>query len=244
MPPLADALIPDSVRYAVRRRRHRGEQRYCPVCDSQLSSFRSAGEPPRADAECPVCDAMERHRMIALLLNELSAQRDGRKWRQVLHVAPHLELGRFVARRSERYVAGSLAPRRRESRIDVTALPFADGSFDLIVCSHVLEHVPDDDAALGELHRVLAADGQLLLLVPIVGESTFEDPTVVSEAERLRVFGQADHVRVCGDDYHERIERAGFRVRRMDAVEIFTAARMKSHGGLGSDCLFFCRRMR
>ena len=244
MSPLVDALIPDFVRYAVRRRRHRGSACYCSVCNSRLAAFRAAGEPKRPNAECPVCDAMERHRMIALMLDDLLSQRGGKRWVHALHVAPHLELGRFLAHRCRRVVAGSLAPRRGEQTIDVTDLGFPDDAFDLVLCSHVLEHVPDDKSALAELHRVLAPNGMALLLVPIGAEVTFEDPTVVSEADRLKVFGQADHVRLCGNDYLERIAEAGFDVRRVDAVEIFRQPRMKSHGGLGSDCLFFCRKLR
>jgi SAM-dependent methyltransferase len=45
-------------------------------------------------------------------------------------------------------------------------LPFAAGSFDLAVCAEVLEHIPDDAAALSEIHRVLAPGGALALSVP------------------------------------------------------------------------------
>jgi SAM-dependent methyltransferase len=45
-------------------------------------------------------------------------------------------------------------------------LPFADGSFDLITCLDVIEHIPDDVGALRELRRVIANDGQLIVTVP------------------------------------------------------------------------------
>ncbi len=47
---------------------------------------------------------------------------------------------------------------------DVTALPFADGSFDGITCGYVLEHVPDPPQGLSELARVLRPGGRMLLL--------------------------------------------------------------------------------
>jgi SAM-dependent methyltransferase len=49
---------------------------------------------------------------------------------------------------------------------DVTAMPFADGSFDLAVCAEVLEHVDDDEAGARELARVLAPGGRLAGSVP------------------------------------------------------------------------------
>ncbi len=49
---------------------------------------------------------------------------------------------------------------------DAVQLPFADASFDRIIASEVLEHVPDDRAAIAELARVLAPGGQLAVTVP------------------------------------------------------------------------------
>jgi len=56
----------------------------------------------------------------------------------------------------------------RVSPGSVTALPFADGSFDRALCLDVLEHLPYEDqpGALGELHRVLKNGGELLVSVP------------------------------------------------------------------------------
>lgn len=50
---------------------------------------------------------------------------------------------------------------------DVERLPFPDESFDKILCSHVLEHVLDDRAVLGEVRRLLAPDGRAILAVPL-----------------------------------------------------------------------------
>jgi SAM-dependent methyltransferase len=47
-------------------------------------------------------------------------------------------------------------------------LPFEDGSVDLVFSLHTLEHIPDYLFALGEIHRVLAHDGELLLKLPYV----------------------------------------------------------------------------
>ena len=99
-------------------------------------------------------------------------------------------------------------------RADLLALPWRDRSFGAVICSHVLEHVADAGRALAELHRVLAPGGWALLQSPVDSTRavTFEDPSVTSPAERERVFGQRDHVRIFGRDYPGWLARAGFRV--------------------------------
>jgi SAM-dependent methyltransferase len=56
--------------------------------------------------------------------------------------------------------------RHRDLQASLTRLPFASGSFDAVLCSEVLEHIPDDEAAVAELSRVLARGGLLLVSVP------------------------------------------------------------------------------
>ena len=49
---------------------------------------------------------------------------------------------------------------------DVEALPFADGSFGTVLCTEVIEHIPDPSAALAEYRRVLQPGGLLIGSVP------------------------------------------------------------------------------
>jgi predicted SAM-dependent methyltransferase len=83
--------------------------------------------------------------------------------------------------------------------------------FDVIVASHILEHV-DDRAALREIHATLRSGGLAIIMVPIVEgwATTYENSQVVTDADRLRHFGQEDHVRLYGRDLRERIRDAGF----------------------------------
>lgn len=96
-------------------------------------------------------------------------------------------------------------------RIDIEAIDLDDDRFDVIVCSHVMEHV-DDRLALKEMHRVVAPGGRLIVMVPIVEgwDHSHEIPGVTDPRERRIEFGQADHVRYFGRDLRERIESAGF----------------------------------
>jgi SAM-dependent methyltransferase len=108
------------------------------------------------------------------------------------------------------YTSVDLEPGRADLAADVTDLPLPARAFDLVICSHVLEHVADDAAALSELARVTAVDGEALLLTPVsyALEATAEDPDAGPE-DRRRRFGQDDHVRVYGRDFPERVAAAG-----------------------------------
>jgi predicted SAM-dependent methyltransferase len=97
--------------------------------------------------------------------------------------------------------------------MDITDIKYPGESFDVIYCSHVLEHVTDDRRAMSEFHRVLRRSGWAILLVPIYDGLTFEDPSIVDPQERLKAFGQDDHVRRYGSDYVDRLRDAGFKVR-------------------------------
>src|SRR2546426_6818673 len=50
---------------------------------------------------------------------------------------------------------------------DVTAIPVADESFDVVLCTEVLEHVPDPIKAVCEIARILLPDGRLLVTAPL-----------------------------------------------------------------------------
>ena len=54
------------------------------------------------------------------------------------------------------------------------------------------------------------------------GEGGAAAPAITDPAERLRVFGQADHVRVYGPDYYDRLHEAGFDVEHNDVRTLVT----------------------
>jgi SAM-dependent methyltransferase len=137
---------------------------------------------------------------------------DGRP-KRVLHVAPERCFeGPLRQRLGAGYLTADLLDPRVMEQMDITDIQHPDESFDVIYCSHVLEHVPDDRRAMRELRRVLKKDGWAVLLVPITAERTIEDLTVTDPAERERLFGQHDHVRRYGPDYADRLREAGFDV--------------------------------
>jgi SAM-dependent methyltransferase len=167
---------------------------------------------------------MERHRVAWVWLTRSGVL--DQPIRRVAHFAPEPAIEAQLRKRltNARYVTADLAPGRADEQVDVTRIPWEDGSVDLLICSHVLEHVPDDRAAMRELCRVLSSQGHALLEVPVMGETTREDPTVTDPAERLRLFGQDDHVRAYGRDYYDRLVEAGFAVTHNDVRQLVSSA--------------------
>lgn len=126
-------------------------------------------------------------------------------------------------------------------KIDITDIQYPMETFDVIYCSHVLEHIADDVKAIRELSRVLKKDGWALIVVPILSEKTFEDRNIVDPADRLRVFGQANHVRICGLDYVDRLKSDGFKVKAYKTDEIATKQEQIKFG-LRDEVLYFCTK--
>ena len=239
-------LFPTTLRSWMRHQVMRGDAVHCPVCDNGAIAYLPSGSPPRPHVLCPFCGSRERARMAWLFLKERNVLRTGLR---VLHVAPEQCLReKLTVLPGVKYTAGDkFTPGYSYPRgtidLDITAMPFADGSFDLILCSHVLEHVPDDRRAMTEIHRVLAPGGMAILMVPIALDhaTTDEDPSVTDPQERIRRFGQFDHVRLYGRDYVDRLKSAGFEVvedamtERMSPTEIFRHGLLRSelvHAGL------------
>ena len=143
----------------------------------------------------------------------------------LLHVAPDLGLVLWFKQFPNLiYTACDLSHRRYRHvpnfvQADLTNLPFQDCFFDIVICSHVLEHVPDDTAAMAELHRVTKPGGSVLALVPLATDErpTEEDPEISNPLEQERRFGQWDHVRLYHrDDFVQRLQGAGFDVALWD----------------------------
>lgn len=229
-------------RKAIRRRlnlhRYRGDAYVCPVCGTGLNSFKPIWKSWwRAMAEhnyiypvtaietfnayaysCPACDASDRERLYSLYLDRVAAA-SGPKRRRLVEFAPSPALSRRLRRLPSIEVrSADLYRRSVDDRIDITAMRYGDASIDMILCSHILEHIPDDRQAMREMFRVLVPGGFAIVMVPlIVGlDETLEDPAVNTRDQRWAQYGDGDHVRQYGKrDFLERLGAAGFRVERL-----------------------------
>lgn len=197
----------------------------------------------RANAQCPWCGSAERHRLLALYLRLRTSIFD--RPTDVLHVAPEEGI-RSLLRRSAtvRAVGVDLAHPLADRKMDIRALDFPDGAFDVAICSHVLEHVEEDRKAMTELHRVLRPGGTLLVMVPFDASAarTREDPNVVDPAERKRLYGQSNHVRLYGRDLVDRLAGVGFEVT-IDRFSTSLPIELVRTHALASSPIFRCRKV-
>jgi hypothetical protein len=208
VPPRVQRLVLRRIRLAI----YRGERVECPCCASTFSRF-MPGLSHRDTRVCPRCGAQERHRALWLYMRERT-DLFRRDQLSILHWAPEYALQRSLSELpNAAYVSADLQGDEASQHMDMTDVPFKDGAFDLIVCVHVLEHVPDDRQAIREMVRVLKPGGLALLLVPIVLEQpTLEDPSIVTPEQRKDAYWQEDHVRLYGSDFPQRLEEEGFDV--------------------------------
>jgi SAM-dependent methyltransferase len=242
--------IPQPVRFGVRRALFAGRGARCPLCSSPIRGLVGwAGAEPdvlvrrqvvggvrRAADRCPVCHGVDRTRLVQLYLQRVVGI--GERTVRLLHVAPEHGLSLWIRRQpGVDYVPSDLdvfryrhLPGIREA--DLTRLPFRDAEFDVVICSHVLEHIPADDVAMAQIRRVLRPTGAALLMVPeaLDGGATDEDPAVVDADERVRRFGQWDHVRLYArTDFVARLEAQGFAVESFDPYAAFPEAARGAH---------------
>ena len=210
----------------------RGNKYFCPLCNAGYSRLLATGVQRRANARCPGCDSLERHRLLWVALGHLWGQKIFKNEGRLLHVAPEQCLREQLEGRYN-YVSADMFADNIQIKTDITALCFPDNSFDAIICNHVLEHVPEDCKALAELFRVLKHEGWGSIQVPMVKGGTREDLSIVDPAERERLYGQGDHVRLYGDDFRDRLRDAGFEVVELKKGDLLNPQQLER---LSVDC--------
>lgn len=228
--------LPEGVRRVI----FRGEKYYCPLCEAHLSTFLRLHRPYHLF--CPVCRSLQRPRLIWLFLQQRADFGNG-AGKKLLHIAPEPALSNRLRRmKGLDYISGDLYDPKAMVKLDICSLQFPDNTFDVILCSHVLEHVEDDQKAIRELSRVLKGSGWAVILVPITAQATIEDPSVTSPVERERLFGQFDHVRRYGPDFRSRLESNGFRVQVIPTSDLADEGEAARLGLSQNDEIFLCQR--
>ena len=217
------SIVPEKLRLTIRQDLKKlvaplyfGNRFYCNCCGKSFRAFLPKGNIKRENAACPYCGSLERTRLLHLYLqNETQLFSKPLK---VLHFAPEPCLYNIIKKLPIEYVDADINPALANHVIDITAIPYPDSYFDLIICSHVLGHVPDEAKAIQELKRVLKPDGTALILTLINPELayTFEDESITTATERLQKYGEPDLCRLHGADFKERLEKQGISVTEID----------------------------
>ena len=211
---------------------------WCSVCGSKQASFTPLPEFYRENARlhgfahfekgemlsldaytCTNCGASDRERIYALWIDRQIERKCFPKVTRVIHFAPEAALSvKLKSMDVFAYKTADLLMDHADFKVDMMDMPFDDESFDFFICSHVLEHVENDDQVIRELYRITKSGGCGILMAPIIMglEKTVEDPSVKDEAGRWRLYGQNDHVRLYAhDDYVRKIRSHCFRVEEL-----------------------------
>jgi SAM-dependent methyltransferase len=215
--------------------------RFCSACGSAVPGFYRYGG--TADWGCPFCKSSPRERFVRQAIESGRLALPGRNGR-ILHVAPsEASLVALFSGSGATYEAGDIEPEHYSSlavsKLDLCAF-VAEAPYDLIYCSHVLEHVFDDAQALRNIRANLVPGGEAWIIVPLHAGPTEDGPADLPAAERERRFGQWDHVRQYGPDIAARMQAASFAVERVGADDL--SAELRGRHGLDSrDILWRCR---
>lgn len=197
---------------------YKGDRYTDPIEGKSYRSFLPYGyENQRENVLAPGTLSLERHRLLWLYLKEKTDFFSAPL--KVLHFAPEQAFyQRFRALQNIDYTTTDLNSPLADVKADICQLPFEDNSFDVILCNHVLEHIPDDAKAMQELYRIMKPGGWGVFQIPqdLSRNTTFEDDSITDPRERARIFGQYDHVRVYGRDYFDKLRKVGFKVIEED----------------------------
>lgn len=163
---------------------------------------------------CPYCPAYDRERHLFLFFDKLNFWKKFPSSR-ILHFAPEKNLSEKIKSfNPSQYIKADFAPREKDvKRIDATDIPFSNESFDMVICNHVLEHIPQYLKAIEEIHRVLKPNGIAILQTPYskVLKRNFEDENLNTDEQRLFFYGEKDHFRIFSEEnFFNDLQQAGF----------------------------------
>lgn len=233
--------------------RYKGSRFHCTVCDGRFERLKPfagtcslRGVPVdhfTENAICPRCHSDIRHRFLVEFIRQRTDLLSRRQ--RVLHFAPEMSLYKLLKSADLDYVPADIDPSQFVDAVyaDITRIPFGE-EFDAVISIHVLEHIEDDRQAIAELFRVLRPGGRALLAVPTYGETSFEIPGL-DAAGRDAQYGTADHLRLNGLDFADKLAAAGFEVEvvSFDDVPGAWIDRSVSSPHVDSDkYLFYCRK--
>ena len=234
-----------------------GDKYYCPFCKGNFSHLLPQGFDNNAilkykiisagyrnNSICPRCKSKDRERLIYLYLMKRKEELFSYQLK-LLHVAPEENLSHYFRSNSNiDYTSADLNPSFEDVKMDITKIDKRNNTYDIVICNHVLEHVPDDTKAMKEIYRILKQGGFAILQVPISEtlEYTVEDFSITTSEEREIVFGQHDHVRIYGKDYVSRLTQSGFNIEIISCKSLFNSDEINRYSLLENETIFLCNK--
>jgi predicted RNA-binding Zn-ribbon protein involved in translation (DUF1610 family) len=137
--------IKHSLKRAYQTFRYKGNRHQCPVCGFSAREFMTAGlYVRRTNSKCPNCGSLERHRGLWIVLDEMLKKATSKV--KILHFAPERCIAVQLSKRSGiEYLTNSYGEKEKSDyQFDIQKIDCQSEVFDIVICSHVLEHVSED----------------------------------------------------------------------------------------------------
>lgn len=227
---------------------------YCNLCESSVGFWRKIGENNRTvytiigngqrRGGCPVCGSYDRNRWQYYVIKNYTEILNQKS--VVLHFAPEYPLlSKIMGNIGMNYYAADIQVGRADYVVDITDIKFEEKKFDYIIANHVLEHISNESKAISELIRCLKDNGIIILSFPVTMETkTLEDSNHISEEDRIKYYGQKDHVRLYGNDYIDRLKRYGLSLEAFIPNELLDKQTIITNGFIENDIILLCKKMQ
>lgn len=227
----------------------------CNICGSEIFAWEYIGEDyaifqnksiagaGRRRGGCTVCGSYDRARFVYEIMENYTEIFSGNA-DSILHFAPENTISnRLKKMYGEQYISADIMEGRADVMADITKLQFDNEQFEYIICNHVMEHVCEEEKAFSEIRRCLKPEGLFIFSTPICwSQRTYENSNVRTVKDRIKYYGQEDHVRLYGNDIVDRIEKFGFDVNLQQCKEIKSEDEIKKFGFLKEDSVLLCRK--
>lgn len=234
------------IKRPIRQIRHfinkKGKNRQCYVCKNTFSYFTKYGQGSKSIPDfrkklfmvgsdvdnfgCIYCRSNDRERHLFMYFDKINL------WEtiensKILHIAPEVNLSsKILSLNPIKYVRGDINPKNFDiQKIDARNIPYPDNEFDIIICNHVLEHIPEYLTAINEFFRVLKPGGFAVLQTPYsrLLNKNFEDKNINTDELRLYFYGEKDHQRIFSEEnYFQDLQNAGFILDIIKNKNLFT----------------------
>jgi len=188
---------------------------------------------------CPYCHCYDRERHLVAFFDKLSLWPN--EATKVLHFSPEIVFCKKIEScHPSEYIKADLNPEqyiepgiKDVKKMNLMDIPFDANHFDLVICNHVLEHVPDMKKCMSEIYRVLKHGGMAILQTPFskLFHSHFEDAAINTDELRDFFYLQSDHVRIVSErQFLQELEETGFQLSFIKHKDLFDSNFAFVHG--------------